>query len=343
MAKNDYRRSLIMMRGMEKGYSGHARLESRAASGTLDIVVSSPEPNDVLKAALIGKRGAGYSAKPLGHFKSDSRGQKGLLSSFDPRNIAGMDLKDVYLAVVARMENGRAVPVMTGFVNGSKPVDYGQVRSLIDQLLSDPPSAPSAIESADTEAPANTPAPEKEIENEPQDAEIPEKANPSGEGEPVSEAPENSRDATENSANTPQNSAQAPQNSDAPEPLSNPPLPDGEQKSVGAPAGSLLGIDMRKPWPEDIEPLRLLFLTAPAYEPFKKDDYVFVRAKMAEETGIDHCAVGVRAQDGKIAGVCYAIPMPYTREAPPGLEGYEWIGNSTAGWWVTCDDLTDSE
>ena len=68
---------------------------------------------------------------------------------------------------------------------------------------------------------------------------------------------------------------------------------------------------------------------------------MFVRAAMAEETGIDHCAVGIRAENGEVTGVCYAIPMVYSPEPPAGLEGYRWIGDQNRGWWTTCDDLTE--
>ena len=64
-------------------------------------------------------------------------------------------------------------------------------------------------------------------------------------------------------------------------------------------------------------------------------------AAMAEETGIDHCAVGIRAENGEVTGVCYAIPMVYSPEPPAGLEGYRWIGDQNRGWWTTCDDLTE--
>ena len=90
-----------------------------------------------------------------------------------------------------------------------------------------------------------------------------------------------------------------------------------------------------------MESLRVLFLTQPPYESLSVDGYVFVRAAMAEETGIDHCAVGIRAENGEVTGVCYAIPMAYSPEPPAGLEGYRWIGDQNRGWWTTCDDLTE--
>jgi hypothetical protein len=69
------------------------------------------------------------------------------------------------------------------------------------------------------------------------------------------------------------------------------------------------------------------------------EGYVFIRAKMADETNIDHCAVGVKTENGRISGVCYALPMPYTPEPPAGLEEYMWMGDTQSGWWVTCEDI----
>ena len=127
------------------------------------------------------------------------------------------------------------------------------------------------------------------------------------------------------------------------------PLPVAGSRSPAAaapetkplPAGAQLDLDITKPWPSDVESLRVLFLTQPPYEPLSVDGYVFVRAAMAEETGIDHCAVGIRAENGEVTGVCYAIPMVYSPEPPAGLEGYRWIGDQNRGWWTTCDDLTE--
>lgn len=101
------------------------------------------------------------------------------------------------------------------------------------------------------------------------------------------------------------------------------------------PAGQYLDLDLTRSWPEDVEDLRILFLTFPRYQPFEMDGYIFVRAGMAEETGIDHCAVGIRAQGGEVTGVVYAIPMPYSPQPPVGLEEAFWVGDGTKGWWVT--------
>lgn len=37
MIRNDYRRALIMLRALEKGYSGHVRLERRTLRGNMQF------------------------------------------------------------------------------------------------------------------------------------------------------------------------------------------------------------------------------------------------------------------------------------------------------------------
>lgn len=287
MGKNDYRRSMIMLRGLEKGYSGHARLEKRVTMGTMDFVVQTPDQNERLEAIMVGPRGNTLSAKALGSLKADGRGQRGLLASFDPRNISGMDLDNVTAAVIASVDQAGARPVLVGYVNGSKPINWAEVTRLIEEMFTPAQQAPPDVsEMADN-------IPEPVTETVPENAEMAEPENP----------------------------------------------PDSENQTAKSPAGAYLNVDMSKPWPADAENLRFLFLTSPVYEPFQKEDYVFVRAAMAEETGISHCAVGVRAENGQIAGICYAIPMPYSPNPPAGLEDYEWIGNGNSGWWVTCERL----
>ena len=42
MLRNDYRRALIMLRAVEKGYAGHARLERRTLTGSMCFTASAP-------------------------------------------------------------------------------------------------------------------------------------------------------------------------------------------------------------------------------------------------------------------------------------------------------------
>lgn len=302
MANQEYRRSLIMLRGLEKGYSGHARLERRVLNGTLDFTVGGSRSGEVLTAAMLGPRGSKWTARTMGTLREDGRGQRGLFASFDPRNLAGLDLSEETALVVSRLADGRITPVLYGYINGSRPMDWTAIQRALEDAYSLSSAQPETPNSAE-----HTPAPE------------------------VQAAPQ-----TEESAE-PKEPAE-PEERTEPETASEPtPTP----KAKPLPAGTQLDLDMTKPWPADVEGLRVLFLTQPPYEPLTMDGYVFVRAAMAEETGIDHCAVGIRAENGEVTGVCYAIPMAYSPEPPAGLEGYRWIGDQNHGWWTTCDDLTE--
>lgn len=339
MAKNDYRRTLIMLRGLEKGYSGHARLEKRVMTGRMDFVTGTPEAEETLSAAFVGNHGSKTRAQAIGLLKNDGRGQRALLASFDPRNIRGMDLSQITVAVISRLVPGGAEPVMYGYINGAKALDWQKIRAALDEIYVQPEEkapapmeigcfSPSEAEEASAQGagegsfiPEEAPASEESVFN-------PDKANASEEN---AFNPDKASAASEGAIFSEKAIGSA-ENASLPEEA-------GASADSAAPAGKRLAVDLSKPWPEEIESLRILFLTLPAYEPFPKEDYVFVKAGMAEETNIDHCAVGVRAENGRIAGVCYAIPMPYSAQPPAGLEGYEWIGNTQNGWWVTCDSV----
>lgn len=306
MAKNDYRRQLIMLRGLEKGYGGHARLEKRVLTGTMDFVTNARSADDALEAGFVGVRGGKTVYQALGAFKDSARGQKGLLASFDPRNIAGMDLGEVSAAVVSRIENGQKTPVMYACINGVCTLDWDGIKNALNS---------GAAPSPEKEAPPAPQIPLPETQKVSSDAEA-------VQSDAAPEPPENEPDAQSSDAQSPE-----------------PAKTDAAKEPKAPSAISLIDIDPSLPWPEDVESLRLLFMTKPAYTPFETDEYVFIRAKMADETGIDHCAVGVRAENGRITGVCYALPMPYTPEPPAGLEDYFWIGDETGGWWVTSDEI----
>lgn len=293
MANQEYRRSLIMLRGLEKGYSGHARLERRVLNGTLDFTVGGSRSGEVLTAAMLGPRGGKWTARTMGTLREDGRGQRGLFTSFDPRNLAGLDLSEETALVVARLADNRVTPVLYGYINGSRPMDWTAIQRALEEayLLSSAQAEPQAPPESVPDSEAQT---------------VPQQTVTAAEPETASES-----------------------------------APEAEPEAKPLPAGAQLDLDLTKPWPADVESLRVLFLTQPPYESLAVDGYVFVRAAMAEETGIDHCAVGIRAENGEVTGVCYAIPMAYSPEPPAGLEGYHWIGDQNRGWWTTCDDLTE--
>ena len=55
MMRNDYRRTLILLRSNAPGYSGHVRLERRTLMGTMYFLVQSPSDCATLRAARVGR------------------------------------------------------------------------------------------------------------------------------------------------------------------------------------------------------------------------------------------------------------------------------------------------
>ena len=128
MMKNDYRRSLIMLRALERGYSGHVRLEHRTLTGSMVFVVTAPS-GGTLCAALVRWNSRGeYAAARLGELRRDSRGQATLAYSFDPRCIDGHPLSDYSLIAVTDRVGRRCDMVLAGNLNGSRETDWNQAR-----------------------------------------------------------------------------------------------------------------------------------------------------------------------------------------------------------------------
>ena len=134
MIRNDYRRALIMLRGLENGYSGHVRLERRTLNGTVQFTVNSAPSAQPLHALLLSEKNGRYQAVNLGALRRDSRGQYALMAAFDPRNIQGLDLNDYALLGVARTGNDGPALVMSGYVNGTRQINWRGVRDAVTTL-----------------------------------------------------------------------------------------------------------------------------------------------------------------------------------------------------------------
>ena len=65
MIRNDYRRALIMLRALEKGYSGHVRLERRTLRGNMQFSITAPSGGE-LHAAILARKPGTYAAEDLG-------------------------------------------------------------------------------------------------------------------------------------------------------------------------------------------------------------------------------------------------------------------------------------
>jgi len=88
-------------------------------------------------------------------------------------------------------------------------------------------------------------------------------------------------------------------------------------------------------WPESIEPLITLFSTSDPWPDPPETGFVFVQAPMPTGCAAEYTLVGLRAENGRLAEVAYAIPAPFSAEPPPGLEEYVWRG----GYWIYRHEL----
>ena len=103
-------------------------------------------------------------------------------------------------------------------------------------------------------------------------------------------------------------------------------------------AAKVLGLDIARPWPGCLEPLRRLFATQAPLEDAPDGEHVYVRAPMPEKSGFDACLVGLRTEDGAPVRLRYALPARRSPEPPPGLDGYRWLGDGESGWWIADTD-----
>ena len=133
MIRNDYRRALIRLRALEKGYSGHVRLERRTLRGNMQFSITAPSGGE-LHAAILARKPGTYAAEDLGALGRDGRGQAGLNATFDPRNILGNDLDECPLVAVALVAPPEVRIVLTGNLNGSCEIDWMQLRDAITRL-----------------------------------------------------------------------------------------------------------------------------------------------------------------------------------------------------------------
>lgn len=365
MMKNDYRRSLIMLRTHAQGYSGHIRLERRTLMGTMYAVINAPRDGGTLCASLVRRNADGkYSAVKLGELRRDGRGQATLAYSFDPRNIDGFTLEDYWIiAIVARSAAGSCSVVLSGNVNGSREVDWSDVQAAACAICSEnkPPVCNSCLPPVDVPArpgegplgpqtpqipPVDVPARPSEGPLGPQTPQIPPVDVPTrpGEGPLGPQTP-----------SIPAGQPAVPEEGPAelPTPELNPSLqnvPSGETflpafdlpadlplqtefAPATATAAEVLGLDSSVRWPGVSEQVRMYF-TQPPKAMSLRDGYTYVSAPMPAGSGYDHVEVGLKAEDGVPVSVAYALPARYTPEPPPGLEEYTWKGTAGEGWWV---------
>ena len=163
MDRNEYRRALIMLRSLKKGYAGHGRIEVRTLTGRLNVLVTAPEGTGLTQqVALVGRRRGEYYAWPLGSLRRDLRGQAGLSVTFDPRDLGGRTLEAYCLMAVAEISGDDCQLALVGNLGGSCEMDWAQVREAVCGLYA-PESVTDLPESAeDAPTPAAQEAPAQE-------------------------------------------------------------------------------------------------------------------------------------------------------------------------------------
>lgn len=326
MMRNDYRRALILLRSNGSLCSGHVRLERRTLMGSMYFLVQASVRDAALRAALVGRDKNNYYACDLGLLRRDGRGQATLTYSFDPRNICGRELEQYQLIVVAETENSGCEILLHGNVNGHADLNWERVRTAVCDLYA---SKPEENMSGEMPLAAELPEPPVYEENAFDRTEAPAPDPEEIQQEIRAEIQDEIEDVQENmreSEMKPEDSARET-------------VGELREEIQGEILEKLLGIDLDRPWPESIDPLRLLFANGVSMENPPDDEYVYIAVPMPEDSGYTYCAVGVRVQNGAPVSVRYALPAAWAAEAPAGLEDYSWVGDQNRGWWMTQLDL----
>lgn len=307
--RNEYRRSLIMLRSNAAGYSGHVRLERRTLMGSMYFTVQAPPLIERLRAALVGRDQKGYYACEIGELTRDNRDQLSLAYSFDPGNICNRELEAYQLITVSLVGGENLTLVLFGNVNGYTDLNRDRVQATLLNLyfpdkgsvggiLPAPPVAPPVVPTIPV-APPVPPQPQR----------------PSA--PPTSDTPPADTPMT-----LPDYSMEQPAYT-----------PEAAEESATS-AAEDMGADPETPWPEAVETLKPLFFSEPALKETPDERFTYVSAPMPEGSGYASCCAGIRMENGAPVEVSYAMPDAYREYPPAGMEEYHWVGDQNAGWWV---------
>ena len=320
MQKNDYRRALIMLRSLMNGYSGHARMEIRTLTGNLNIRATVPQSAQSVRAALVGRRASLYFAHPLGNLRRDMRGQAVLSVNFDPRDVGGRTLDTYSLLALVTINDGVCELALVGNLNGSCENDWSRVRDVVCALyapqprtLEEPPAAvPYSLERADGVV----------CEGDSCPVTFGERHNGGGnvEEESIAER-DNDRDES------------ADENSDAglvwdftveEEPESEEEEAEtGEGEESSGASGEDEAQEEQRGDSDEYE----------VPEVFRREGWSYARTMLPAGCGYAYAWVGMPDCGGEI---CCALPGNFDTQPPVGLDDYQWVGDSGAGWWVKC-------
>ena len=359
MIRNEYRRAFIMLRAVMQGYGGHVRLERRTLTGSMYFIITAPQGVGELSAALVGQQNGAYYAAPIGALSRDRRGQLTLAWQFDPRSIEGRPLEAYpWVAVVAT--GGPCALALTGNVEGSRAMDAQAMAQAACALFAPAPGPAADLPDAapDPVEPPLVPEPGPEAQDQcdvrvytparvrlcrgdkpadtPSETPVP---------QPEAPAPQPEPSVPQAETPTPQPEAPAPQPeapaSQVETPAPQPETPTSPEASPFATAARRLGLDITTPWPGAAEPIRRLFATQAPASDTPEDGYAYVRAPMPDGSGYPESLVGLKAEEGRITGMRYALPGRRAPEPPAGLENYRWFpADGELGFWVTEAALT---
>ena len=348
MNRNDYRRAFIMLRSVLPGYGGHARLERRTLTGSLYFIVTAPQGVNELSAALVGQRGGEYYAAPVGPLARDRRGQLTLAWAFDPRSVAGRPL-EAYAWVAVLATGGPCALALTGNLEGSRPMDPRKAleaacAAAFPRETAPAADLPQAGEPREVPAePAVVETPEPVVETPEPAVETPEPAvQPEMKGDVRVYTRSRVRrlraarrrleaEASEEAL------AQESAGEAVPEAF-DPATPPAEVPAVEAPvtAAHQLGLDITRPWPGPAEALRRWFATLPPADAPLGDGFTYIYAPMPGGSGYPGSLAGLKAGDGRVVALRYALPARRAPEPPAGLEDSRWVGvGGEEGYWVT--------
>jgi len=344
MTRNEYRRALIMLRALQRGYSGHVRLERRTTLGSMCFSVNEENGAGTLYGVLVGRRKDDYYAAALGELRRDCRGQAMLNAGFDPRNIAGRPLEAYKLVTVLSVEENDCELVLAGNINGSYEMNWIAVRNAACALFVrtvEPRSEAAVMEMLDE-------AQDARKQTEVSFCESMIAPNPHGKETEVSDAETDTQ--IDDLEKISEDGAEIPIKTEVCAEMESDEDFEGKaeneerytQTSVHN-AASLLQIHPETDWPEALAAVRSLFDMSAPFEEINVPGYVFVRAPLPENAGYGFCAIGIHAEDEKPKSVCYALPAVFSSEPPAGMEGYVWRGEGNNGWWMIFLDAETGE
>ncbi len=341
MTRNEYRRALIMLRALQRGYSGHVRLERRTTLGSMCFSVSEERSMGTLYGVLVGRRKDDYYAAALGELRRDCRGQAMLNAGFDPRNIAGKPLEAYQLVTVLSVEEKNCELVLAGNINGSFEMNWLAVRNAACALFVR--TVEPRRESEDMEKEQDAHEQTGVSFAEPTSAPDPQgmgtdvadvgKDLQTGDLEKISEIGTEIHIKTKVCAETEMDGSDEKKAEKR----------DTYTQTPVCNAASMLQIRPGTEWPESLAAVQNLFDMSTSFEEINVPGYVFVRAPLPENAGYGFCAIGIHAENGKPKSVCYALPAAFSSEPPAGLEGYVWRGEGNDGWWMVFLDAETGE